>query len=136
MIHNIYDQSYHQSHAPLPEGCSGRLDRDRSRMGCPDRQTAVVLGLSPQSVACVLGLTRAQLTPRTSLVIVLLLLLALVAVLFPGTGLFAGVGVGGGHDEFLDFEGVGVFGGGGGDTEVVPFWELDLYSLLDFTGER
>ena len=68
--------------------------------------------------------------------LLLLLLLALVAVLFPGAGLFAGVGVGGGDDEFLDFEGVGVFGGGGGDTEVVAFWELDLCSLLDFKGER
>jgi hypothetical protein len=44
-------------------------------------------------------------------------------------GLFARVGVGGGHDEFVDFEGVGVFGGGGADTKIVAFWEVDLGEL-------
>jgi hypothetical protein len=44
-------------------------------------------------------------------------------------GLFARVGVCGGHDEFMDFEGVGVFGGGGADTKVVAFWEVDLGEL-------
>jgi hypothetical protein len=40
------------------------------------------------------------------------------------------VGVCGGDDEFVDFKRVGVLGGGGTDTEVVAFWEIDLYGLL------
>jgi hypothetical protein len=43
--------------------------------------------------------------------------------------LFARVGVGGGDDEFVDFEGVWVFGRGGADTKVVAFWEFDLWVL-------
>jgi hypothetical protein len=34
-------------------------------------------------------------------------------------GLFASVAVCGADDEFVDFERVGVFGGGGADTEIV-----------------
>jgi hypothetical protein len=40
--------------------------------------------------------------------------------------LFAGVRVCGGDDEFVDFEGVGVFGGGGAYAKVVAFGEFDL----------
>ena len=67
--------------------------------------------------------------------ILLLLLLALVGILFPGTGLFARVSICGGDDEFLDLEGVGVLGGGGGDTEMVAFGELDLCTWLGYEWE-
>ena len=67
--------------------------------------------------------------------ILLLLLLALVDILFPGTGLFARVSICGGDDEFLDLEGVGVLGGGGGDTEMVAFGELDLCTWLGYEWE-
>ena len=67
--------------------------------------------------------------------VLLLLLLALVGILFPGTGLFARVSICGGDDEFLDLEGVGVLGGGGGDTEMVAFGELDLCTWLGYEWE-
>ena len=41
-------------------------------------------------------------------------------------GLLAGVAVCGADDELVDFEGVGVLGGGGADAEVVVGGEFDL----------
>lgn len=67
--------------------------------------------------------------------LLLLLLLALVGILFPGTGLFARVSICGRDNEFLDLEGVGVLGGGGGNTEMVAFGELDLCTWLGYEWE-
>lgn len=40
--------------------------------------------------------------------------------------LFTRVCVGRRDNEFVDFEGVGIFSGGGADAKVVAFWEIDL----------
>lgn len=66
----------------------------------------------------------------------LLLLVLGLALVGPGSGLLAGVGVGGGDEELVDFEGIGVFGGGGGDAEVVAVGELDLGDVRVHRGEN
>jgi hypothetical protein len=58
--------------------------------------------------------------------LLLVLLLGVDVVLLAQVGLFARVRVGGRDDELVDFEGVGVLGGGRAYTEVVAFREIDL----------
>lgn len=65
---------------------------------------------------------------RSEVLLLLVLLGVCVAVL---VWLFARVGVCSADDEFVDFEGVGVFGGGGAYAEVVAFGEFDLRSSLE-----
>jgi hypothetical protein len=63
----------------------------------------------------------------TEVLLLLVLLGVCVAVL---VWLFTRVGVCSTDDEFVDFEGVGIFGGGGAYAEVVAFGEFDLRSSL------
>jgi hypothetical protein len=58
--------------------------------------------------------------------LLLVLLLGVDVVLLAQVGFFARVRVGSGHDELVDFERIGVLGGGGAYTEVVAFREFNL----------
>ena len=71
-----------------------------------------------------LGLLHSLLVLLLLIVVVLLVLVDLV-----GVGFFAGGRTGGGDDELLDFEGIGVLGAGCGDTEMVAFGEFDLSGI-------
>jgi hypothetical protein len=53
-------------------------------------------------------------------------LLGVDVVLLLQVGLFARVGVGSRHDKLVNFERVGVLGGGGAYTEVVAFRKCNL----------